>query len=297
MIDRLSILLPTYNCDCRQLVAALHEQCEDIDSLNYEIIVADDGSSEQKYVDLNREIEKLNDVRYIIKTRNVGRSAIRNFLVDEARYEWILFIDGDLSLRNPSFIRNYLSTVCDVVVGGIRIGESKKRWGNNLRWKYEKSCEKKHSIENRRKNKYNEFRTTNFLIKKHILQEIKFNEDIHQYGYEDVLLGKQLNKRHIPIYHIDNPILLNEFEDNSIYIEKIEEAMNTLFEQREQLRGYSKLLDIVLSFNQLQLKVINIVFNIVNNRIKHCLKGNKPLILEFNIYRLLYLSHIIYTKS
>ena len=296
MIDRLSILLPTYNCDCRQLVAALHEQCEDIDSLDYEILVADDGSSEQKYVDLNREIEKLNDVRYIIKTRNVGRSAIRNFLVDEALYEWILFIDGDLSLRNPSFIRNYLSTVCDVVVGGIRIGRSQKRWGNNLRWKYEKSCEKKHSIENRRKNKYNEFRTTNFLIRKHILQEIKFNEDIHQYGYEDVLLGKQLNKRHIPIYHIDNPILLNEFEDNSIYIEKIEEAMNTLFEQREQLRGYSKLLDIVLSFNQLQLKVINIIFHIVNNRIKRSLKGNKPNLLEFNIYRLLYLSHIIYTK-
>ena len=214
MIDRLSILLPTYNCDCRQLVGALYKQCEDIDSLDYEILVADDGSSEQKYVDLNREIEKLNNVRYIINTENRGRSAIRNFLVDKALYEWILFIDGDLSLCNSSFIRNYLSTVYDVVVGGIRIGGSKEKWGNNLRWKYEKSCEEKHSIENRRKNKYKEFRTTNFLIRKHILQEIKFNEDIHQYGYEDVLLGKQLNERHIPIYHINNPISLNEFENN-----------------------------------------------------------------------------------
>jgi len=70
-------------------------------------------------VEENRTIENLPHVRYIIREKNVGRSAIRNFLVSQAKGDRLLFIDGDLSLNNPSFIRNYLQTEGDVVVGGI----------------------------------------------------------------------------------------------------------------------------------------------------------------------------------
>ena len=38
----LSILIPTYNYDCTQLVADLQQQAEQI-GINYEIIVADDA--------------------------------------------------------------------------------------------------------------------------------------------------------------------------------------------------------------------------------------------------------------
>ena len=43
---QLSILIPTYNDDCRELVASLQQQADNISGLEYEILVADDGSTD-----------------------------------------------------------------------------------------------------------------------------------------------------------------------------------------------------------------------------------------------------------
>ena len=44
MKQELSILVPTYNGDCRAMVTELHHQAEAIAGLRYEMIIADDGS-------------------------------------------------------------------------------------------------------------------------------------------------------------------------------------------------------------------------------------------------------------
>ena len=49
-------------------------------------------------------------------------------LVSQSSKEWILFIDGDLSLNNAKFIHNYLKAEGDVIVGGINIVENEKRY-------------------------------------------------------------------------------------------------------------------------------------------------------------------------
>ena len=43
MLKSLSILLPTYNCNCVKLVTELHRQCVE-SKVDFEIIVADDCS-------------------------------------------------------------------------------------------------------------------------------------------------------------------------------------------------------------------------------------------------------------
>ena len=81
-------------------------QCEDIEGLRYEIIVADDGSTDKHTCHINKEILELENARYILRKENVGRAAIRNFLAKEASYEWLLFIDGDMTvLLDESCIR------------------------------------------------------------------------------------------------------------------------------------------------------------------------------------------------
>ena len=105
----LSILLPVYNCNCVALVTELQRQCTECGT-DFEIIVADDCSSLASYIEHNLRIERLDGVRYITRKQNVGRSAIRNFLISQAQGEWLLFIDGDLTLDNPHFIRRYLQT-------------------------------------------------------------------------------------------------------------------------------------------------------------------------------------------
>ena len=302
MINSLSILLPTYNCRCTKLVGLLQRQCMSItekhDNFKFEIIVADDASTDTALVEENKAICQLEHVRYIIMPKNVGRAKIRNILASEATCEWVLFMDGDLNLDNPQFIEKYLLTDKELMVGGITIGGDEKQWGNNLRWRYEKHCEQQHSALMRQRNGETALRTTNFCIMRKLILSHPFDENFTHYGYEDVLLGKALAADGVTFTHIDNTVLLDDYESNDEYICKTEEAMRTLAEFRDILRGHSTLLATVEKIHNSKLSTLScmlleMVWKTSNNTIKHQLKSNKPSVLLFNIYRLLYLSHLI----
>ena len=287
----LSILLPVYNCNCVALVTELQRQCVECGT-EFEIIVADDGSSVASYVEHNLRIERLEGVRYITRKQNVGRSAIRNFLISQAQGEWLLFIDGDLTLDNPHFIRRYLQAKSNVVVGGIRIGGDPNMWKDNLRYCYEKAYEQKNTPQDRQCHATKHFRTTNFLAHKDIMMEHSFDENFVQYGYEDVLFGKSLAMDHIAITHIDNPITLDFFESNSEFLDKTEQSLRTLYTFRNQLKGYSQLLETAEKIKKLHLqKLVNAAYFLVGQRIKKHLQGNNPSIFLFNVYKLMYYIH------
>ena len=287
----LSILLPVYNCHCEALVTELQRQCVECGT-EFEIIVADDGSSVTSYIEHNLRIERLEGVRYITRKQNVGRSAIRNFLISQAQGEWLLFIDGDLTLDNSHFIRRYLQAKSNVVVGGIRIGGDPNRWKNNLRYHYEKAYEQKNTPQDRQCHATKHFRTTNFLAHKDIMMEHSFDENFVQYGYEDVLFGKSLAMDHIAITHIDNPITLDFFESNSEFLDKTEQSLRTLYTFRNQLKGYSQLLETAEKIKKLHLqKLVNAAYYLVGQRIKKHLQGNNPSIFLFNVYKLMYYIH------
>lgn len=299
----LSILLPVYNCNCVALVTELQRQCVEC-KIEFEIIVADDGSLSgaigmnaacQHLIDENKVVEQLKGVRYIIREQNVGRSAIRNFLVSQAKGDRLLFIDGDLSLDNPSFIHNYLQTEADVVVGGIVIGGNPDQWKGNLRYCYERQCEAINTVESRQSQPYQHL-ATNLLVRRSVLGEKPYDENISHYGYEDVLLGKRFLQQQVAIKHIDNPILFCDFEDNASYLAKTEEALRTLFTFRNELKGYSRLLDKAEQIERLHLSPLFVIaYKLFNEPIKNCLLGNKPNVFWFNIYKLLYYLH--YTKN
>ena len=287
----LSILLPVYNCHCEALVTELQRQCVECGT-EFEIIVADDGSSVASYIEHNLRIERLDGVRYITRKQNVGRSAIRNFLISQAQGEWLLFIDGDLTLDNSHFIRRYLQAKSNVVVGGIRIGGDPNRWKNNLRYHYEKAYEQKNTPQDRQCHATKHFRTTNFLAHKDIMMEHSFDENFVQYGYEDVLFGKSLAMDHIAITHIDNPITLDFFESNSEFLDKTEQSLRTLYTFRNQLKGYSQVLETAEKIKKLHLqKLVNAAYFLVGQRIKKHLQGNNPIIFLFNVYKLMYYIH------
>ena len=299
----LSILLPVYNCNCVALVTELQRQCVEC-KVEFEIIVADDGSLSGAIgtnaaclhlIDENQVIEQLKGVRYIIREQNVGRSAIRNFLVSQAKGDRLLFIDGDLSLDNPSFIHNYLQTEADVVVGGIAIGGNPDQWKGNLRYRYERQCEAINTVESRQSQPYQHL-ATNLLVRRSVLGEKPYDENISHYGYEDVLLGKRFQQQQVAIKHIDNPVLFCDFEDNASYLAKTEEALRTLFAFRKELKGYSRLLDKAEQIERLHFSPLFITaYKLFNKPIKNCLLGNKPKVFWFNIYKLLYYLH--YTKN
>lgn len=294
MINQLSILIPTYNHVCLELVKSLQAQAAALPNLEYEVLVADDGSTDRKTIYENREIRSLPYCRYIEREKNKGRAAIRNFLAEQALYPWLLFIDSDLHVDNPSFIQNYIQAEGEIRVGGIKIGGNASNLKSNLRYLYEKACEQQHDYLHRKKIGSKEFRSTNFLIAKHIIQKYPFDENIKTYGYEDVLFGKCISQKGYEITHIDNPIVLDQYETNYQFLIKTEEACRTLFLLRRELQGYSKLIEHAARLQHLKVvtPLLKMLYPWIGLHIKARLTGNKPSVFWFNIYKILYYIHL-----
>ena len=287
MQKSISILLPTYNCTCVALVRALQAQCV-ATGIDFEILVADDASTDKSCIVTNRAIEALEGVRYIVRNVNVGRSAIRNFLVNEASKEWLLFIDGDLSLDNPQLIRNYLDADGDVIVGGLKIGGDENVWKSNLRYRYERASEEQINAINRAKRPYQHL-STNFMVRKTLTGDHPYNTNFKRYGYEDVLLGKDFQRKKLKVRHIDNAVLFDSFEPNDVFIAKTEESLRTLYHFKSELNGYSKLLAMAEKINRLHcVGAVSFLYKLTNKPIKRQLQSNNPSVFLFNIYKLMY---------
>lgn len=285
----LSILLPTFNCNCVALITELHRQCL-ASAINFEILVADDASTQKQYVEENKAIEVLSGVTYFVRKKNVGRSAIRNFLVSQSHGDRLLFIDGDLALDNPYFISSYAEAAGDVVVGGITIGGESMKWTGNLRFLYEKYHE--NNLKSSAK-KSLLLRSTNFMVVRSLMKDNPFDETLQEYGYEDVLLGKRFEEAQADIRFINNPVLLCDFDSNKEYLDKVEASLRTLFTLRKELEGYSSLLSLANKIEQFHVDFIcKCIFFIIGKSIKHKLQSNKPNLFLFKLYRLLYFIHI-----
>lgn len=278
----LSILIPTFNDPCSTLVNNLHQQAEAL-GMTYEILVADDGSTQQNVLEENRSINALPHCQLIERRVNAGRASIRNFLAQQARYAWLLFIDSDMVVCRNDYLRKYAS--CEetpIVDGGVVIGACKP---GNLRSLYEKAAESKHTPEERQLSPYRDFHTANFMIRRTLMLEHPFDERFKSYGYEDVLFGKAMEKASVPILHIDNPMSFEIFEENEHFVSKTEEGLRTLYEFRNELQGYSRLLDHIQTLPHTPIRWWHQLFGAIER--KH-LTSRHPSLWVFNLYKIGY---------
>ena len=115
---------------------------------------------------------ELDNIKYIIRKENVGRSVIRNFLAKEATYKWLLFIDSDMSVDCDEYVINYLEQddKYEVVYGGYSLASGDN---SNLRFIYEKSAEKAHIVVKRNCHRYQDLHTANLLISQRVILDRK----------------------------------------------------------------------------------------------------------------------------
>ena len=285
----ISVLIPTYNQPCLELVSQLQAQLEQA-AVPYEIIVADDGSTDERTVEANLGIATLVHCQYIVRKENAGRAAIRNFLAQEAQYELLLFIDSDMSLVDDQYIRRYLAADCDSVLdGGVRIVGDEDEWRGNLRYLYEKAEEPHHTAPERQRTPYQHLHTANLLIRRELMLKYPFDERFRHYGYEDVLLGKTLRRHRVAIRHIDNPLGFSTFETNADFVAKTEEGLRTLYEFREDLRGYSRLLTLVSGIHiPLVKSMIRWMHRLAGPAVRRNLCSTHPRLFLFKLYKLGY---------
>ncbi len=303
---QISILIPTYNGVCTSLVGDLQGQASAL-GIDYELLVADDGSTDVSTIASNRAINLLPHCRYIERQENVGRAAIRNFLASQSRYPWLLFIDSDMTVCRPDFIQKYVQHVEHdaqsqaIFYGGIIVSTLQP---GNLRSMYEKASEPHHTPERRQQSPYHDFHTANFLVPRDVMLTHPFDSRFQHYGYEDVLFGKQMQQSGIDIIHIDNPLSFEIFESNMDFVSKTEEGLRTLHQFRDELEGYSRLLKILPSPQKQKsgiwlvqpswviAKALRLWHRIFGKLERRNLTGQHPRLLLFTLYKLGYLASL-----
>ena len=186
----LSILIPTYNFDCLNLISTLVKQCEKLleeeKGFAYEVVVLDDGSSD---TDLAEHVAKgcckLRGVRWISGGENCGRAVVRNRLLTEARGEWVVMIDDDAQVVSDEYVSNYWKHrfTADVLCGDL-VNYDECPPGCELRFYYEKAAEPMRSVVVRNQTPYDRFSTFNFMARRDVMLSIGFRNSLKEYGID-----------------------------------------------------------------------------------------------------------------
>ncbi len=297
----LSILIPTYNYNITLLVNELHRQASGT-YIDFEILVMEDGST--LFLDENKAVADLTFCKYTILTKNMGRSAIRNRLADEAKYDHLLFMDCDSEVIMPHFIEKYIAFCKEnsVVVGGTAYDPENKDPRYSLRLKYGRLREAKSALEREKDGQYSHFSAFNFLISKNIFTQIRFDENIRGYGHEDTLFGHKIAEMKCNMLHIDNPLLHKGLDENNAFISKTEESIRNLY--RLYLSGkypfFEQQSKLLFKFNQFRkknfIRVLAALYPALRPVIIRNLTGMNPSLRLFDSYKLLFLARLSLSK-
>jgi glycosyltransferase involved in cell wall biosynthesis len=290
----ISVCIPVYNFDVGYLLKVLSKQAKEI---NGEIIVIDDFS--RVFEEKNRKVaESLDNVRYYRLNENIGRAKIRNLFLKYAKFDYLLFLDCDSIVSSPHFLKKYAEFIekeqPEVVCGGRVYGERPKSRKRMLRWLYGTSRETK-PAHIRELTPNASFMTNNFLIRRDILEKVKFNEDLTKYGHEDTLFGFDLKRRGIKIYHIGNPVANGELEKNDDFVRKTEQAIENLIyivKYIELSHSFAEDIPLIMDFKIIKEKgnlwLYKLLFFIFRFPLKLFLKTGYASMKLFDFYRLGY---------
>ncbi|MEY8758270.1 glycosyltransferase family 2 protein [Chryseobacterium tongliaoense] len=282
---KLSICIPVYNFDVRELVSDLKKEIA-VGSVEAEIILIDDAS-EDRFIQINRTLQA--EVKnFIFLEKNIGRSQIRNLFLYYSKGDYLLFLDCDGKIISENFLNNYICFIeknadTKVIYGGRNVSETLPDENHHLRWKFAVEREN-HPVKFRLEKPYLSFQTNNFVIKKEVLEKVHFNPEFQKYGYEDLLFAMDLKSEKIRIDHIDNPIFNNDLEENKVYLQKVEESVESLSKMLRNKELNSKLSEVKLvkayqMIDKQPLKpLFKVFFGLQKERLKESLlKGNTSL--------------------
>jgi glycosyltransferase involved in cell wall biosynthesis len=284
----LSILIPVYNQDVRNLAYTLAKQCMK-QHINFQILCFDDMSQE-KFRLKNRELASMMNINYTEMPENLGRSKIRNWLGKSAYFDYLLFLDGDSAVRDRDFIKKYLQCLpSEKVIYGGRSYQLKRPANAKkvLHWLYGKTRECP-PAQVRNKEPYLNFQSNNFLIPRKLFEKYPFEVSLKGYGYEDLQYAEKLRNAEVDILHIQNPVFHEGLENNHVFLKKAVNALANLV----QLNQDSQLSDtrLIRFYQKLQKSKLLPVFLWFASTFSVQIEGNllskRPSIWLFSLWKL-----------
>ncbi len=291
----LSILVPIYNYNVYPLVVALHKQCTDCE-IAFEILCQDDASNSSVNA-LNEKVNALSNCSFISLKENVAHRENRNSLANQAKFDYLLFIDGDSIIIHEHYIKKYIDNLLDfdVIYGGRLHPEKCPSNNQKLRWKYGKFIEDK-EVKDRKKKPYQSLLFNNTVIKKNCFNKVKFDKNIKKYGHDDTQLSYQLSLLKSKVNHIENPVEHGDIDTNLVYLNKTKESLENLISLYEEEKIDVKFVRLIQLYHFLKKTkttfIISKIHSVFEKYVVQNLTGNHPNLFLFNWYRVGYLCSI-----
>lgn len=288
----LSVLIPNFDWDVTELVKNLHSQLTKA-NIDFEILVSDNALNSE-YSFGNEKLNSLPHVSYHVNKEQNGRAQNRNALARAAKYQLILFLDGDAGLAsNPNFISNYLQAFKPntVVCGGTMYGQAPTDQKKMLRYVYGKTREEL-SPTLRQQNAWAGFSAFNFLMEREVFLQFGFDEKMSKYGHEDTLFGNELKYRCININHINNPAEHLGLDSSEVFLAKSRQAVENLRDLINQglIDEDVKLFAWFAKLRKTRMTaIIGSLFVKFKDKWEANLCGPNPSLKLFDLYRLSYL--------
>ena len=289
----ISILIPCFDYNAYPLVSILEKQAL-ILKIDFEIICIDDGSFSSKN-DVNQKINLLTNSKFIESKKNIGRIKNRLLLAEKSQYEWLIFLDVDTLPNEDNFLKNYIDQLNKgtMIIGGCIYKEPENE-NFSLRYKFGKLREEINS-NNRNKNPYKYISSCNFMCQRNVLIDILSSIKTISYG-NDYIFGSLIKKMGIDVKHIDNPVLIDNIDENQIFIKKTHHALDNLVSSYNNkiIKKHSiSILKAYMILDNLLLKNVFVkITDLYRNLLKRNLYRKDPNLFLFDLYRLNYLCKI-----
>jgi len=289
----ISILIPCFDYNAYPLVSILEKQALML-KIDFEIICIDDGSFSSKN-DLNQKINLLTNSKFIELKKNIGRINNRLLLAEKSQYEWLIFLDVDNLPYEDNFLKNYIDELNKgtLIIGGC-IYKKPENENFSLRYKFGKLREQINS-DIRNKNPYKYVSSGNFMCKKDVLIDVLASINSISYG-NDYIFGSLIKKKGIDIKHIDNPVLIDNIDENQIFIKKTHHALDNLISSynKKIIKKHSiSILKAYIILDSLLMKNIFVkITDLFKNLLNRNLHSKDPNLFLFDLYRLNYLCKI-----
>ena len=291
----LSILIPVYNYNVYPLVSELHKQSIDC-GITFEILCQDDAS-QSSFNAFNEHVNALSNCSFVSLKENLAHRENRNSLAEQAKFDYLLFIDGDSIIIHDNYIKKYIEILndFDVVYGGRLHPEKCPADNQKLRWKYGRFIEDK-SPENRKKKPYQSVLFNNTIIKKDCFNKVKFDKDTKKYGHDDTLLSYQLSLLQVKINHIENPVEHGDIDANLVYLNKTKESLENLillYKEEKITIEFVRLLQLYHFLKKTKSTyIISKIHSVLEKYLVQNLTGSNPDLVLFNWFRVGYLCSI-----
>lgn len=220
---RLSVLTPFHRYDPAALLSAVAKAPAGV-----EFILLDDGSgSAALLASVIGGAERMSaPVRVIVWGKNRGRAAARNRLLEEARGDYVLFLDADMIPNSPRFLSIWLGVLSTqrpaVAFGGLSVKQARRDQDTALhRNLFARSDCARAQV--RALKPAQSTASANLAVRRDFLAANPFDPRFIGWGFEDTDWALSAARR-ARILHIDNPATHAGLDDVRTLMRKSAEA-------------------------------------------------------------------------